>query len=167
MPYPDAVPVHTPTVTPPVPTPTVPPVHSAHPSPVPVTPSVRPTPRIRSQPPPTPHPRPSISGIPQREIVVRTPGCVPLETFWYDCAGRSSLMPVGMMRIIEPIVTGEHFLAERAQCHIAEQRRGTGKMVDFGLPARLPLHPRSSRVPRLLISAEPRFDTLAACQNFA
>ena len=59
---------------------------------------------------------------------------------------RSFLMPAGFMRVIEPVVTGEHFLgAERAQSHIAEKRRGTGKMVDFGLPARFPLQPRRAR----------------------
>jgi hypothetical protein len=85
-----------------------------------------------------------------------------------DRAGHSSLMPVGMMHVIEPIVTGEHFLrAKRAQCHIAEKRRGTGKMIDFGLSARFTLHPRRAETPRILISAETRFDSLAACQNFA
>jgi hypothetical protein len=85
-----------------------------------------------------------------------------------DGEDRSYLVPIGTVRVIEPIVAGEHFLrAECAQCRIAEKRRGTGKMVDFGLPARLLLHPRRAGAPRLLISSETRFNILAACQNFA
>ena len=85
-----------------------------------------------------------------------------------DGEDRSYLVPVGTVRVIEPIVAGEHFLrAECAQRRIAEKRRGTGKMVDFGLPARFPLQPRRATTPHLLIGSETRFDSLAARQNFA
>lgn len=82
--------------------------------------------------------------------------------------GRSSLMPVGAMRVIKPIVAGEQFLgAERTQRHIPEKRRGTPEMIDCGLPPRLPLHPRCAGAPHLLISAETRFDIVSARQDFA